>query len=138
MTIKLLNKILSSERVYGMTLPFPPIAIPANDGKICKPEHATQTHYTTIVLVSDFNNDPYVWEFSAAMRDDLASYSARHSGLSSLELFISKDAGTGQPRIRTGPTLNPLDVEILGSKYQKLYDSMYDTYMKRIGAKLHD
>ncbi len=138
MTIKLLNKILSSERVYGITLPFPPIAIPSNDGAVSRPENSTQTHYATIVLVSDLNNDPYVWEFTPSTKDELAAYSSRHSGLNGIELLVSRDANTSKLRIRTGPTLNPLDVEILASRYQKLYDSLYEKYMGRIGAKFND
>ncbi len=121
-----------------MTFPYPPIAIPSNDEKVCKPEHSTAAHYATLVLVSDLENNPFVFEFAQNTLDEISAYSARHSGLHGIELLVSREPTSENLRLRVGPSLDPSDVEILASKYETLYQSLYERYLERIGSQLHN
>lgn len=138
MKVPILNKKLTSERVYGIRLPFPPIALPAHLGCISDPEHATDTHYATVVLVIDENNSPAILEFSQEVMDALLAYASRHRGLSNIEILLSRDNDSNELRIRVGETFDGDDVQILASAYTNIYDGLYAKYMTRLGKELND
>lgn len=139
MKVPLLNKSLTSERVYGIRLPFPPLAIPVDSaGRVCKPEDAQKTQYSTIVLLADENFSPAVFEFSSEIYSGLSAYAQRHVGLHSVEVLLSRDATDGRIRMRLGKTGDDEDVKILATSYQEMYDMLYDKYISNIGRKLHD
>ena len=140
MKVQVLNKLLTSERVYGAKFPFPPIALPVNDnGEICQPHSATKTHYTTIVLLLDEDVTPAIFEFSQEVMDGLLAYAKRHKGLDSVEILLSREDDSGKIRMRIGATEDDWDnVQILASPYQNMYDCLYGRYMERMGKKLND
>lgn len=140
MKVQVLNKLLTSERVYGVKLPFPPIAIPINEaGEICQPQMATKAHYATIVLLTDYDVIPAIFEFPQEIADGIYAYAKRHNGLDSVEILISREVDSGKIRMRIGVTEEDWgDVQILASPYQNIYDCLYDKYMLRMGKKLND
>jgi hypothetical protein len=142
MKVMVLNKLLSSERVFGIRFPYPPISLPTNvSNVICHPELATRLHYTTIVLLSDRDNEPAIFEFSQEIFDGLAAYGQRHHGLQSIEVLISRDDISNKLRIKVGASSTATEVEemqLSASKYQYIYDGLYNKYLSKIGKKLYD
>jgi hypothetical protein len=140
MKIRILNQLLTSERVHGVKFPFPPIAIPASkDGLVSAPDRAEKIHYATIVLLSDEDNAPAILEFSQDTLDGLAAYAQRHHGLSSIEMLLSREEDSAKIRMRVGSTLTAEDdVQILASPYQHIYEGLYNKYLSKLGKKLND